>query len=420
MLSRRTPAEAVVQRLRISRTPISGMIVAASLLFAAPAFAQTAPADGSSPTTAPTAATTTDEAGNTTTVVSTGSSTDPTKKDTADPGAPPPAEAEKAPVKWAGSSIFVQTGMSLDTVLPKSVQSQDSTVETYAVFLPRWSFNKEFQLRARLNFIYEWTNSDTTVTNHEPRFSDLAFTLFYRGLPKIEKFSILAGVSLALPTSPESRARTMIVQPGLALQVARPIDHFLGGEALFLATGSYTHPFYSNTTPGYSDTVGYRSDPKAYSPACYGGDLTCTSQISSRANVSDTLSWAVLFSPSWGKWSPAAYFQMSHAFAYTFKDLPGVERSNNRTSTRQGTYFSFWLDYNANAWFSAEVGYQMQRDLIAADGGAGNPFFSTNQQMIAYLGANVTLDKLYEALTTSDHSGDGGIVRAQRTGPMRF
>ncbi len=343
---------------------------------------------------------------------------DPSKKDTAAPGPPPEEKKEKKPLKWAGSSFFIQTGMTPDVIIPSMVQSPNPTVETFALLQPRWTFNKDWQLRARATFRVEWTNSDSDNTVRQPNFGDTAFSLFYRGIPKVEKFSILAGVALTLPTSSESRARTVIVQPGLTLQIARPIEKFLGGEALFLASTTYSHPFYTHTTPGYTDNPLYRSDPRSYSPACYGSDTTCIRQVSGRANVSDSLSWFALFSPSWGKWSPAVFFLMNHSFTYTFKDLPGVSRLADNSTTRQSTYFSFWLDYNANAWLTAEIGYQMSRDLIAADGSYGNPFFSTNQQMTAYLGANITLDALYQSLTSSDHSGEGGVVRARKTGPV--
>ena len=76
-------------------------------------------------------------------------------------------------------------------------------------------------------------------------------------------------------------------------------------------------------------------------------------------------------------------------------------------------YFSAWLDYNWNAWFTTEVGYWMQRAALTADGKYGNPFFDRYQDMRVYLGASFQVDNLIKQLEGG--SGEGGIVRAKNT-----
>ena len=112
----------------------------------------------------------------------------------------------------------------------------------------------------------------------------------------------------------------------------------------------------------------------------------------------------------------------SHQFTYTFSkdqtNVPGqsVSRLENPSNIRNGTYFSFWLDYEANSWLTPEIGYFMSRSLLRADGTYGNPFFDANQDMRVYLGANINIDNLAKAIEGGD--AEGGVVRAKnRQGP---
>lgn len=373
---------------------------------------------------------------------------------------PAPEEKKEKPRPFAGSQIFAQTSMYTGTVI-KSQQLDYNPTAEFSLFLqPRYAINKDWQLRGRLVFNYEFTNSDSTTTKYEPRFSDTTLQIFYRSIPPIPKagVKILAGAQAALPTSPESRARTMYVSPGLVVQAVKGFEKVLGGEIDLIGSVSYAHPFYKSKTPEVrgdgdpnelsdaqkasirasnpqtADSIiagleGQRSaNGHLYQYKCAGGGNGCDGQLSGTANASDIITWSTIVSGEWGKWSPALFLLGSHQFAYTFKDDATVEtaggqtttptRLSDRTKVRQSMYFSAWVDYNANSWLTAEVGYYMFRSLLNEDGSYGNPFFNRYQDTRVYLGANVNVDNFVKEVIQKD-KGEGGVVRAKnRRGPM--
>jgi hypothetical protein len=324
-------------------------------------------------------------------------------------------EKKPKPRPFAGTQMFVQTSMNTATVFRDQNQFANPTVDASLFILPRYTINKDWQLRARTTFTYEFTNSDNTQTRNEPRFGDTGLQLFYRGIPSFGGIKAAVAIGLTAPTSPESRARTMIVTPALSVQLAKSIEHVGSGEIDLLLLGSYSHPLYTNTTGGIRGDFPYQR-------ACWGGGAGCNDQLGGAANASDILSWSAIVAGSWGKFSPAFWFNMSHQFTYTFSkdqtNVPGqtVSRLDNSTNIRNGTYFSFWLDYEANSWLTPEIGYFMSRSLLRADGTYGNPFFDANQDMRVYLGANINIDNLAKAIEGGD--AEGGVVRAKnRQGP---
>jgi hypothetical protein len=143
-------------------------------------------------------------------------------------------------------------------------------------------------------------------------------------------------------------------------------------------------------------------------------------------NPSDTLLYSFIVSGEWGKWSPAVMYRGTSQWAYRptksqnemvmsgntplpLSNVPGFTPAN----IRQLSYFSFWLDYNANSFFTAEVGYWLSRNLIDEDGQLGNPFFSRYQDMRVYLGLSLNIDNLMKTLEGG--AADAGIVRAKNT-----
>ncbi len=327
----------------------------------------------------------------------------------------PVEPAKKPPVRrFSGTQIFVQTSANLNTFFPAMQPDRNVTIDQSLWMLPRFTINDSFQLRGRLIFNYEFTNSDTTTTRNEPRFNDATVQLFYKKVPAFGGgFKLNPFVQVGVPLSPESQARTMLLAPGMGVQLSRGFEHVLGGELLLLTSATYSHPFYRYTTAGLNN-------PPPYAPQCLGG-TGCTDQANGVANMSDSLSFVFLAAQEWGKWSPAAFFMLGNQWAYTFKDIPGVTRIEDRSTFRQSTYFSAWLDYNANEWFTAEVGYFMGRNMLTAQGKVAGPeawIFDKTQDNRVYLGVNVNLDNLAKVI--SGEAGAGGVVRAKntRTGPL--
>ena len=330
-----------------------------------------------------------------------------------DAPAKPVLKKNQTPRPFAGSSIYNQNSVTTGTVFRGQQRYANSTVESTVFFLPRYAISEAFQLRARAILTYEYTNSDSSTYRNEPLLSDTTVQLFYRSVPKILGFQPAVAVGLGAPTSKLSRARTMVVNPSATLQLARPIERFFGGEALILASAGYSHPFYRSENPTIDDT---RS---AGAFACVGGN-NCQDLISGSQNPSDILSYSALFEAEWGKWSPAIFYLGASQWAYrpatvsnpvdgTPLDRPsGFEP----TSVRQTHYFSVWLDYNFNSWFTGEVGFWNAVSGIDGAGKRSNVFFDRYQDTRAYLGASIQLDNLVKAVQGND-DGEAGVVRAK-------
>ena len=121
-------------------------------------------------------------------------------------------------------------------------------------------------------------------------------------------------------------------------------------------------------------------------------------------NPSDIISYVGLISATWGKWSPALFYIGGSQWVYRpkeaqFNGQPVTSPDGFRpTGVRQTSYFAAWLDYEANAWLTAEVGYTLTRSALNEDGSRGNPFFDKYQDQRVYLGANVNIDNIMKAL----------------------
>ncbi|MDB4945762.1 MAG: hypothetical protein JWP97_5296 [Labilithrix sp.] len=370
---------------------------------------------GASPTAAPSSPTSTD--GSPTTEAPSGAvvigSASP-GSDTPNASASEPAKAN-APRRWAGTQIFAQSSMTTATVFRGQTQYDNPTVDAAAYITPRFAINDAWQLRGRVIFNYEFTNNDDTVTKHEPRFSDTTVSLFYRKLPVLPGgIKPMVSLNVAAPTSPESRARTLLFNPGLGVQLSKSIEHIPGdGELDFLVSSAYAHPVYRNTTPEIRGEAPY---------AFHCAGTTCGDQLSGTFNPSDTLSYALLVSATWGKWSPALYYLGASQWAYQGKEIQ-VNGSPVKSpegfapqNVRQTSYFSAWLDYEANTWLTAEVGYWLSRSILSADSTVGNPFFDRYQDMRVYIGANFNIDNILKQLEGGPT--EAGIVRAQNKKPV--
>ena len=333
--------------------------------------------------------------------ISFGSGDPATKKDEAKKDDKTEEEKKEPQTPIAGSTFFFQTGVSPNVFSPGMVQSPDVTVDSFALFQPRWAFNKDWQIRGRFAFNYEWTDNvnSSTTRKREPRFTDSLLSLAFRGIPTLAKIKTVVLVNAGLPTSPESQAKTMYVAPGIGVAFARPIEHVLGGDMSLALSVSYSHPLYHYTTPGYENNP-------PYARSCYGSgaSASCDEQVSGLPNVSNSVTALANIGGEWGKFEPSVFMLLSNAWAYeptsTSAGPYAVQPGNAPTSFRQSTFFGVELDYNFVPWMSGAIGYQMFRNVLDSDGKIGNPFYSIYQDsMRVYLGTSVSLDKLYTTLS---------------------
>jgi hypothetical protein len=362
-----------------------------------------APADGSSNT------------GGTQPAVSVGTSTTPQKDKPQ--AAPEEAKPKPKPRPFAGSQIYATTSMSTQTIFRGQQQDYNPTVEQAVWLQPRYSINKDFQLRGRTIVTYEFTNSDSTTYRNEPILSDTTLQLFYRSIPDFAGIKPMIAVNAGLPTSKLSRARTLMFAPGVTGQLSKGFEHVLGGEVSLITSVTYSHPIYQSRQPEVVDPRGQQT------LQCVGG-ASCGDLIGGSLNPSDTLSYMFLVAGEWGKFSPGLLYFGGSSWVYRPKEIMEsdviaggnavpVTGSSNPTSVRQTHFVSAFLDYHFNTWFTGEVGYQMSRSIFNESGQYGNPFFDRYQDMRVYLGANFNIDNLMKTLEGGE--AEAGIVRAHNT-----
>jgi hypothetical protein len=325
-------------------------------------------------------------------------------------------EEEAQKLFWAGTTLYAQTSASMTTFAPSMQQTQSSTVESWFLFQPRISINKDWQVRARATLNYEWTDtaSTSTTTRNEPAFGDTIFYLMYRGIPEVPKLGIKTqvGILLGTPTSKASWAKRMIVSPGPLVSFSKTFEKVAGGAVSLGVSTSFSHPFYTHKTGA---PLGDTSYPWQCAPLGGGDAGACSTNGGfGKASAENVLSF--IFSASaewelpkkWGSISPSAVMFWTNSWAYQFSDVPlssvtgtgsgNVPRLADRTNFAQSTYFNLAFAYSPTKWLAIETGYYMFRSLIKEDGKLGNPFFDDMQDMRLYLAANFTLDQLYTSI----------------------
>lgn len=404
---------------RNSRILASGLALATACALARTAHAQPAP-DASAPEENPSPPPPELPPGNPDTVV--------IGTPTMVPGTDQPVVAAKEALRresaqpWAGSSIYNANSVTTGTIFRGQQLYDNPTVESALYILPRYSLSEAFQIRARVVVSYEYTSSDTTTYRNEPLLSDAAVQLYYRKIPSVWGIQPYVAANMSFPTSKASRARTLVVNPGVTLQLTRNFERVLGGDVAFIVNTSYAHPFYRSETAETPD-----ARPQG-SLTCFGGN-NCSDTLSGQLNPSDVLSYTLIVVGEWGKWSPAVQYLGASQWVYHPKSVVNpidgtpVEAPDgfDRASIRQTHYVSAWLDYNFNSWFTGEVGFWNSVAAIDASGRRANLIFDRYQDTRVYVGCSVQLDNLAKVLQGGDE-GEAGVVRAKNNrGPiMRF
>lgn len=325
-------------------------------------------------------------------------------------------------LRWAGTQYFQQLGVSPDVFNPGQTQCgylQCTTVDTFALFQPRFSITKDWQVRLRMVASYEFTdnaNSSSVTRSNEIQWGDILPSLVFKGIPTFAGVHTIVGAGAGIPTSAASQARTMIMSPFVNLAFQKVFEKALGGELQIILSTMYSHPLYRYTTAGLDNNP-------AYQPQCFGaGDTGCGLQATGAANTENALSFLLSADITWGDWNPGFFFLLRNGWAYSFAPLPGVQpEPGGATNFRQDTYFNVFLDYNVNSWFTGEIGYQMSRaSVLTGNSTIGNPFYDPYQDMRVYVGFNIGLDKLYEAVRGK--KDEAGILRVKndRKNPIMF
>lgn len=303
------------------------------------------------------------------------------------PAAAPDPEGEPSiAARFRGSVLYTQTSASLNVLAPALQLTRNPTVESVLVIAPRYRFAQDFELRGRVSLSYEWTNSDSTTAVNELELGDALVGLTYHGIPSfLGGTKALLGAELSLPLSKASRARTMLVAPG----VSAILSHTFVDTIELRASAAYRRPLYEYTTAGLDR-------PLAYARQCFGAGLGCVEQASGAANVRDALSWSLIATGTWGAFHATLWFDLAHQFPYAFQALEGVTARGDQAGVRLSTFASVAASYDFTDWVSAELSYSMARGLFNGDGSYGNPLFDANQDMRLNLGATLEVARLWD------------------------
>lgn len=330
-------------------------------------------------------------------------------------GFPADSGACRASSNFYGTSLSNDTGATGAGANATGLQCGNSnpSVTWNLTFRPRYRINRMFQLRFRWDLNVELTDTveTGTTTKREPRFGDPSVDLWATGFPAVGPFRFALSAGAALPGSVESRFRGMIVSPRVTGQVAFGAE-ILGGEFAAIGQVVGSVPLYTATTPSVRGDFPY---PRM----CYGGGTSCLDQGSGTFNVAASLSWVVILAQTWGKWSPGFAFQMIHQFPYgpSNSDTVHIGDGLPAQTVRNQTYFAGWVDYNPNAWLTVELGYQLFRPLLNADGTIGNPIWDERQYPQVYVNLNMVIDRFFYDLTHGS-GGAGGVIRTQNNTPQ--
>ena len=317
-----------------------------------------------------------------------------------------PRTPPEGAARWQGTQIDLSLVTTLATLAPSLRTVPDPYVAFGVRLRPRYYLSQHFQLRASWNLTTELTNSDTTSTLHEPRASDPTLSLWFHGTPAFlgARTSFFAGVQF--PVSPESRADSLILGTGFGVQFARRFDGALGRLDLIGRVGAYK-AFHQFTAPGIRGDF-------PYSRTC-GSGTTATSCGGSATGAGYNTSHAVYanltVAPRWGWFSPGLLLAWSTSWSYappeSSRYLP-----DDPTNASQSTRFAFWLDFIPSAWVTLELGYQLSRKILDADGSYGNPFFSSHGDSLLYVNATFSPEEVVRAVR-GEPRGPGGIYRAR-------
>ncbi len=394
---------------------------AATLMLAAGAFAQPAPAPSAQPG-APTGPAVTPPAG---AGVSVGLGSDGAEASStgmpADTGVEEEAEPkEEATEKlaWRGSRfIFSQSATTTTVGIGDDYLSDNPVYEMNFSLRPRYYVYDDdvhsIHFNARVELTKELTNSDSTTKENETLFENIILNAVYGVIPHkddnglMTKFSI--GPRVVIPTAKASWKSGQRLQLGggiTALQ-AFPVG---GVDASFFPTASisgrfyYLKPINKTTTGENEDFERMRTDVNAN--AIISNQISASARVKHQATATAELSLDLtekLHLSSFYVW----IMQWPYTFGETEIHTSGVEdltikpdELEDSTSFRVVPWFLASLDYDLLPEVGIGAGYYNATSQIGPDGERRSPFYSPDARFFFDITAN--LDQIYMTLSGDD------------------
>ena len=295
---------------------------------------------------------------------------------------------------WRNSIIWLDIGSSVYSFDRAGQLTYDPTVAMNIRFMPRWYFNDDLFLRARLDFDVEFTQSDTTTTTRQPLFSNVTLDLIKRNIVKAGPFALNAGPRLVLPLSLQSQAEHMILGLGASANASLNWPHIGDGLTLMFDL-SYVYNFSGSN-------VGHVNNPFPCEGFEVSGHAMCdVTGGPSSILQQGTVGPGVIFSPM----PKVSIFSIFWWFVRQARPL-GTENvpigngvatvgDTSRTHARDLTLFYFSVGYDLTKWGNLSAYFLTFSPELNPDGSRRNPFF--NYDSTVGLNFTVTLDEFYDA-----------------------
>ena len=392
------------------------------------AAAEPAPAPATAPGAAPAPAPSQSGVG-----LSFGASTSPQADQGGASGAPGDAKKEEK-LAWRGTSFGWDHSATTETLgIGQDIQTRNPTYEMSFILQPRYYLweteeaKQSISLRARVDLVREFTNSDSTTERGEWTFGDAAlFPQYSRNLYTDGDLSTDLGVrvpTLQFPTSKVSANNGRILSAGAQVFVGQGFP-LMGSESDVLKTASatlrlgYKHWFTEATQAVSGDLGRVRMGPDGRSAPGdqLGGSAFAEHEASidflGDVAITDRVSLGLLFSwrPSW-KYE----FDNSTQVCNLLTGCETPEQVNDPNNFGVVTWFNPEVSVDVIDEFSVAAGYANVTLQVGPDGQRRNMFYSPDARVYATLTAK--LDEIYKTATKQSAKAPSQKTVALRAKP---
>lgn len=327
-------------------------------------------------------------------------------------------QAEREPLAWRNSYFNYSVASNFCAFTRDCQLSYNPTVYSFFSLAPRWYLDPATFFTFYQALYVEHTDDDGATYQHEAQLFDTRIGLNHREALG-SNFLILPGVSVWLPASKGSQAAQRYFRLGGSL--SGTWDPGAGGFNLSLQF-SYVHWFAgSNVALTSSPYAGATAGPALAAP---NGDPTAN-QASSTTSETDRITAGLT-----ANWQPLEGFTITLQIFYFWLQgwglsnaaIPGVVTSaggdyvvgdNSPSHWRAFDSYNLYFQYDFVPWLQGWVGFSNSTQLASvfnADGSARSPVNLYDMQVS--LGVTITLDSVYEAITTAGE--DDGLTPEQR------
>lgn len=349
-----------------------------------------------------------------------GSSTAPQADTGAKPGESDGKKKEEK-LAWRGTSLGWDNSATAETVgIGRDTQSRNPTYEMSFSVQPRYYLweaedpTQNISLRARLDLIREFTNSDSTTRRGEWTFSDLSlFPQYSRNLHKDGDVTTDLGVrlpTLGFPTSKVSANNGRVLQAGAQVFAAQGFPLMGSSEPVLqtmavTARVGYSHWFTQATQPTNNDLEYVRMGPDGR--ALPGDQLGGAANAAHNANFDLLADLAITDRISWGNvlsWRPVWKYKFDNdpVCGNVTTGCVTPERVDDPNNFSVVTLFNSEVGVDVMKELGVAVGYSNLTLQMGPDGTRRNIFYSPDARV--YATATIKLDELYKTASGSGSS----------------